>query len=120
MPGTNDSPVDDDRLATPTTEEVAAPPPHNAVLRLLEPGEELHQSAAIGDAVLAVTSHRIAIVVQDRTAMDIVIDGLRRIQLDIEKSLRPRSFWCRNRPNSSLNCWPSSPMSITRSRAPWS
>jgi len=61
------------------------------VVRLLDPGEEVHESAVIGDAVLAVTSHRVAIVAQDRTTLDVRIDGLRRIQFDIEKD-RPATL----------------------------
>jgi hypothetical protein len=64
---------------------------HPAVLRLLEPGEEVHHAAPIGDSLLAVTSRRIAVVGEDRAALDVAIDGLRRIQFDIEKN-RPATL----------------------------
>jgi hypothetical protein len=65
---------------------------HNpAVTRLLGPGEEIRHAAMAGDAVLAVTTRRVAIVEGDRTALDLKIDGLRRIQFDIERS-RPATL----------------------------
>jgi hypothetical protein len=62
-----------------------------AILRLLEPDEEVRHATTVGDALLAVTSHRIAIVDGERTALDLAIEGLRRIQFDIEKA-RPASL----------------------------
>jgi hypothetical protein len=45
----------------------------------------------VGDALLAVTSRRIAIIEGKRTALDLPIDGVRRVQFDIEKT-RPATL----------------------------
>jgi len=62
-----------------------------AIARLLEPGEEVAHAATAGEALLAVTSRRIAIVEGDRTALDVAVESLRRIQFDIEKA-RPATL----------------------------
>jgi hypothetical protein len=62
-----------------------------AILRLLGPDEEVRHVTTAGDTLLAVTSHRIAVVDGERTALDLAIEGLRRIQFDIEKT-RPASL----------------------------
>jgi hypothetical protein len=62
-----------------------------AILRLLGPDEEIRHATTAGDALLAVTSRRIAIVDGERTALDLAIEGVRRIQFDIEKG-RPASL----------------------------
>ena len=41
--------------------------------------------------MLAVTDRRIAVIADGRTALDVAIDGLRRIQFDIEKD-RPATL----------------------------
>jgi hypothetical protein len=66
---------------------------HNdpAITRLLGEGEEIRHTALAGDAVLAVTTRRVAIVEGGRTALDLAIDGLRRIQFDIERT-RPATL----------------------------
>ena len=58
---------------------------------ILEPGEELQHAAPAGSAMLAVTDRRIAVIADGRTALDVAIDGLRRIQFDIEKD-RPATL----------------------------
>jgi len=65
--------------------------PNPAVAQILEPGEELHHTAVAGPAVLAVTDRRVAVIEDGRTALDVAIDGLRRIQFDIEKT-RPAAL----------------------------
>jgi hypothetical protein len=62
-----------------------------AIVRLLQPGEELAHATTAGEAMLAVTSRRIAIVENDRTALDIAIESVRRIQFEIEKT-RPATL----------------------------
>ena len=64
---------------------------HPVLLKLLEPGEEIEHAASAGEAVLAITTRRIAVVDQERAALDIAIDRLRRIQFDIEK-MRPATL----------------------------
>jgi hypothetical protein len=64
---------------------------HQTVRDLLEPGEDIRHTATAGDAVLAVTDRRVAVVERDRAALVIEIGGLRRIQFDIEKS-RPATL----------------------------
>ena len=66
-------------------------PLESVIVRLLEPGEHVEHATTAGDAVLAVTSRRLAIVENDRTALDIAVDGVRRIQFDIEKA-RPATL----------------------------
>ncbi len=57
--------------------------PH--VLRALEPGERVRLRASATDAVLAVTDRRLVVASPDRVALAVPIDGLRRIQFDIER-----------------------------------
>jgi diadenosine tetraphosphate (Ap4A) HIT family hydrolase len=61
------------------------------ILRLLKPDEQLHAVAKADDARILVTDRRVAVAVDDRVALDITIDQLRRIQFDIEKS-RPATL----------------------------
>ena len=62
-----------------------------AIVRLLEPGEAVEHVTTAGEALFAVTSRRVAIVENDRTALDIAVESVRRIQFDIEKS-RPATL----------------------------
>jgi hypothetical protein len=64
---------------------------HPSVLHLLRPGEEIQHATSAGRALLAVTTHRIAIVEDGHTIMDIALDDIRRIQFDIEKT-RPATL----------------------------
>ena len=65
--------------------------PFPAVQRILEPGEQIHHATTAGGVLLAVTDRRVAVLDEERTALDVAIDGLRRIQFDIEKS-RPATL----------------------------
>jgi hypothetical protein len=60
-------------------------------LRRLEPGETVQAVARAADASLLVTDRRLAVADEDRLALDIPFDGLRRIQFDIERS-RPATL----------------------------
>ena len=62
-----------------------------AIARLLEPGEQVAHATTAGEALLAVTSRRVAVVEGDRTALDIAVESVRRIQFDIEKT-RPATL----------------------------
>jgi len=62
-----------------------------AVLRHLEPGEEFHAATKAGDAHLAVTNRRLIIASEDRVALRVDIDNVRRIQFDIERK-RPATL----------------------------
>ena len=55
------------------------------------PAKRFQHTAPAGTAVLAVTDRRIAVVEDGRTALALAIDGLRRIQFDIEKD-RPATL----------------------------
>ncbi|MEZ0239266.1 MAG: hypothetical protein ACAH65_00575 [Chloroflexota bacterium] len=65
--------------------------PEQVPLRLLEPGEELRLTARSTDAVLAVTDQRIIVADDGRVALDVPIQGVRRIQFDIERT-RPATL----------------------------
>jgi len=58
----------------------AFPLPH-----ILQPGEILEAHAAVEDAIIAVTNHRVIVAEGERTVLDIPFSGLRRIQFDIER-----------------------------------
>jgi hypothetical protein len=60
-------------------------------LRLVEPGETVHVVAEAGAAKLMVTDRRLAVASDDRVALDITFEGLRRIQFDIER-MRPATL----------------------------
>lgn len=72
-------------------DEANRPQDDPTLQRLLEPGERIQHATTAGEALLAVTDRRIAVVQQQRTALDVAIDGLRRIQFDIEKA-RPATL----------------------------
>jgi hypothetical protein len=55
------------------------------VLRLIEPGEDLRVTAIATDSVLAVTDKRIVVARGERLAFDVPIEGVRRIQFDVER-----------------------------------
>jgi hypothetical protein len=60
-------------------------------LRSLEPDEEIHVQAQAGESVVVVTNRRLAVASQDRLALDVPIDNLRRVEFDIERD-RPATL----------------------------
>jgi len=60
-------------------------------LRLLEPGETVQAIARAASASLLVTDRRLALAEEDRLALDLRFNGLRRIQFDIERD-RPATL----------------------------
>jgi hypothetical protein len=52
---------------------------------LLEPGERLHVRAEATDAVMLVTDRRVAVALNNRVAMAVPYEGLRRLQFDVER-----------------------------------
>jgi hypothetical protein len=66
--------------------------PRPPILRLLEPDEQVHAQAAAEDAIMLVTDRRLAVATtEDRFALDIPFQHLRRVQFDIERS-RPATL----------------------------
>ena len=63
---------------------------HPAVDRL-EPGETVQAIARAAGASLLVTDRRIAVAEEERIALDVPFEGLRRIQFDIERE-RPATL----------------------------
>ncbi len=63
---------------------------HPALSRL-QPGETVQALAKAATASLLVTDRRLAVADEDRLALDIPFDGLRRIQFDIERE-RPATL----------------------------
>ena len=59
--------------------------------RVLEPGEAVQAAARATEAILAVSDRRLFIAANERIALSIRIEELRRIQFDIEKS-RPATL----------------------------
>jgi hypothetical protein len=72
-------------------EEVSIAVEEHPVLRSLTPDEEIHIQAAAGESLVVVTNKRLAIGSQERVALDVPIDNLRRIQFDIERD-RPATL----------------------------
>lgn len=60
-------------------------------LQRLEPGETVQVLARAATASLLVTDRRLAVADEDRLALDLPFDGLRRIQFDIERE-RPATL----------------------------
>jgi hypothetical protein len=60
-------------------------------LRILEPDERIDIEASAGDALVVVTDRRLAVATAERLMLDVPIEGLRRIQLDIERQ-RPATL----------------------------
>jgi hypothetical protein len=61
------------------------------ILREVAGGETVQARARMREAELVVTEHRLAVASADRLMLDIPIDGLRRIQFDIERT-RPATL----------------------------
>jgi hypothetical protein len=61
------------------------------VLSALEPGEAVRAHARSTSAVLAITDRRVVVADQHRVALAIPLDGVRRIQFDIERT-RPATL----------------------------
>jgi hypothetical protein len=59
--------------------------PDLQITQLLEPGEQLHVHAEATDARMIVTDRRVAVAINDRLAMAVPYEGLRRIQFDVER-----------------------------------
>jgi hypothetical protein len=60
-------------------------------LRILQPDETVAVQAPAGDALVVVTDRRMAVANAERLMLDVPIDGLRRIQFDIERN-RPATL----------------------------
>ena len=58
---------------------------------LLEPGEEVEHQARAGDALIVVTTRRLAVVSAERVALAVDMARVRRIEFDIEK-MRPATL----------------------------
>jgi hypothetical protein len=54
-------------------------------LRIVQPGETVQVQAPAGDALIIVTDRRMAVANAQRLMLDVPIEGLRRIQFDIER-----------------------------------
>ena len=61
------------------------------ILRLIGPDEEVQARARAGETEIVVTDRRLAVGSPDRLMLDIELDGLRRIQFDIERD-RPATL----------------------------
>ena len=60
-------------------------------LRVMAPDERVQARARAGDTEIVVTDRRLAVGSTDRLTLDIGLDGLRRIQFDIERD-RPATL----------------------------
>ena len=56
------------------------------ILRLLQSEEKLQMAARARDAILAVTDRRLVVADDQRVALDIPYDSVRRVQFDIERA----------------------------------
>ena len=61
------------------------------ILRSLDPDEEIHVQARAGESLVVVTNRRLTVASQERLALDVPIDNLRRVQFDIERD-RPATL----------------------------
>lgn len=61
------------------------------VIRSLEPGEAVRALIQAPGASLLVTDRRLAVADKARVALDVPLEGIRRIQFDIERQ-RPATF----------------------------
>jgi hypothetical protein len=66
-------------------------PDDHVALSLLEPDERVEVIAETTSARVFVTDRRVAVATDDRVALDIGFEGLRRIQFDIERQ-RPATL----------------------------
>jgi len=78
-------------LSDRDSKEVRNEMDHLPVYKVLHPDEEIQVEAPAGEHVIVVTSRRLAIGSQERLALDVPIDNLRRIQFDIERA-RPATL----------------------------
>jgi hypothetical protein len=65
--------------------------PDHPILRALDDQEDIHARARAGDVEIIVTDRRLAVASRDRMMLNVAIDGLRRIQFDIERQ-RPATL----------------------------
>ena len=66
-------------------------PRDHPALQALEPGETVETIVEATETRILVTNRRIAVAQQERLALDIRLDEVRRIQFDIERD-RPATF----------------------------
>jgi len=69
------------------SDEIAGHP----ILQVIAPDERIRARARAGDTEIVVTDRRLAVVATDRLTLDIGLDGLRRVQFDIERD-RPATL----------------------------
>jgi hypothetical protein len=61
------------------------------IRRVLGPDEKVHAKARSTDGLIAVTDRRLIVAADNRVALDVAIDRIRRIQFDIERA-RPATL----------------------------
>ena len=66
-------------------------PPHHPAMRLLRSGETIRTHIPSTTTTIVVTDERIAVADEERVALEIEINKLRRIQFDIERE-RPATL----------------------------
>jgi hypothetical protein len=66
-------------------------PIDNEILKFLDPDEKIHARTRAVDAEVAVTDRRIVVTDNERIALDVKLNGIRRIQFDIERD-RPATL----------------------------
>ena len=71
--------------------QAAAENAEHPILKELQPGEQIHARARAGGALLLVTDRRVAVASDDRVALDVPFERLRRVQFDIERA-RPATL----------------------------
>ena len=64
---------------------------HDPLFDLVADDEPIQLRARIGDAAMVVTDRRLVVVTRERQLLDVPLDGVRRIQFDIERT-RPATL----------------------------
>jgi hypothetical protein len=64
---------------------------HPRVVQALEPDENIHVVARALNATLAVTDRRLLVAADERLALSVPLDNVRRVQFDIERA-RPATL----------------------------
>jgi hypothetical protein len=56
-----------------------------AIRRILDPDEKIHVRTMAIEGLVALTDRRLVVADEERVALDVAIDQIRRIQFDIER-----------------------------------
>ena len=85
----------------------------------LDPDERVDLVARMDGALVVLTDHRVVVQEGDRTALDVDLGGIRRIEFDLERGRAATLILVPHDPRQTRRCWQCPTRRWKRSRRRW-